>query len=106
MNPRKKRNISDIFFDFFDKYPREYYAIAFFAVFFLSIVWNTFVYTVLNYNFYTELAYNQQVGEVEIPVTRGTLYSSPNSSMQNGTVFSTSVDLNDIAIDPQIEGDK
>jgi hypothetical protein len=26
--------------------------------------------------------------------------------MKDGTVFSTSVDLNDIAIDPQIDGDK
>lgn len=105
MNPRKKRTLLDTFFDFFDKYPREYYAVAFFVLFFLSIVWNTFIYTVKNHDFYTWLAYNQQVWELEIPVTRGTIYSSPNTSMRDGTVFSTSVDLNDIAIDPQIEGD-
>jgi stage V sporulation protein D (sporulation-specific penicillin-binding protein) len=106
MNPRKKQNFLDVFFDFFDKYPREYYVVAFFMLFFISIVSHTFVYTVKNHDFYTELAYRQQVWEVEIPVTRGTIYSAPNASMENGTVFSTSVDLNDIAIDPQIEWDK
>ena len=65
-----------------------------------------FSYTVLNYKFYTDLAYKQQVGEIQVPVTRGTLYSAPNSTMENGTVFSTSVDLNDLAIDPQIEWSK
>lgn len=106
MNPRKKQTLLDTFFDFFDKYPREYYAIAFFVLFFLSIVWHTFVYTVKNHDFYTELALNQQVWELEIPVTRWTIYSSPNASMVDWTVFSTSVDLNNIAIDPQIEWDK
>lgn len=102
MNPRRKTPL-DRFFDFFDKYPREYFVVGFFFVFFLAIVWEMFSYTVFNYKFYTELAYKQQVGEIQVPVTRGTLYSAPNSTMENGTVFSTSVDLNDLAIDPQIE---
>ena len=106
MNPRRKHTQFDAFFDFFDKYPREYFVFAFFILFFLAIVWKTFTYTVFNYEFYSWLAYKQQVWEVEVPVTRGTLYSSPNTSMKDGTVFSTSVDLSDLAIDPQIEGDK
>jgi hypothetical protein len=61
MNPRKKHTLLDNFFDFFDKYPREYYAVAFFVLFFVSIVWHSFVYTVKNHEFYTRLAYNQQV---------------------------------------------
>ena len=105
MNPRKKTRI-DTFFEIFDRYPREYFVFAFFFIFFLAIVWETFSYTVLNYNFYSTLAYKQQVWEVEVPVTRWTVYTAHNESLQNGTVFSTSVDLNEIAIDPQIEGDK
>jgi len=106
MNSRKKNTPLNKFFDFFDSYPREYFVFGFFFVFFLAIIWETFSYTVLNYNFYTDLAYKQQVGEVKVPVTRGTIYSAPNLSIQDGTVFSTSVDLNDLAIDPQIEWDK
>jgi len=103
MNSRKKNTPLNKFCDFFDSYPREYFVFGFFFVFFLAIIWETFSYTVLNYNFYTDLAYKQQVGEVKVPVTRGTIYSAPNLSIQDGTVFSTSVDLNDLAIDPQIE---
>ena len=106
MNPRKKQTPLDRFFDFFDKYPREYFVFGFFLLFFLAIIFETFSYTVINYKYYSTLAENQQVGEVKVPVTRWTVYSSPNASMQSGTVFSTSVDLNDLAIDPQMEWDK
>lgn len=105
MNPRK-HTISDIFFGFFDRYPREYFVIAFFAIFYFAIIWETFSYTVVHHEFYDELAYRQQVWEVEIPVTRGSIYSLGSNSRGEGTVLSTSVNLNDIAIDPQIEGDK
>jgi cell division protein FtsI/penicillin-binding protein 2 len=99
MHRKKIQNFLDSFFNFFDKYPREYFIFAFFALFILAILKETFSYTVLHYDFYNELAYKQQVGKVEIPVTRGTIYSAT----ENGTVFSTSVDLNDLAIDPKIE---
>ncbi len=105
MNPRKTSQ-SNIFLQIFDRYPREYFVAAFFLIFYFAIIWETFSYTVLNHDFYKNLAYKQQVWEVEIPVTRGTIYSLANSSMKQGTVISTSVDLNDIAIDPQIEWDK
>lgn len=105
MNPRKN-NITNNFFSFFDRYPREYFVIAFFAIFYFAIIWETFSYTVVNHKFYDDLAYRQQVGEIEIPVTRGSIYSMPSDWSKEGTVFSTSVDLNDIAIDPQIEWDK
>lgn len=105
MNPRKT-NISNSFFSFFDRYPREYFVISFFAIFYFAIIWETFSYTVINHDFYDELAYNQQVWEVEIPVTRWSIYSFPSNRSKQETVFSTSVDLNDIAIDPQIEWDK
>jgi hypothetical protein len=60
MNPRKS-NISNNFFNFFDRYPREYFVIVFFALFYFAIIWETFSYTVVNYQFYDQLAYNQQV---------------------------------------------
>lgn len=102
MNPKKIRKSSTAFFDIFDRYPREYFVFVFFIVFLLAILKETFAYTVLEYEFYDGLAYKQQVGEVEIPVTRGTIFSATWS----GTVLSTSVDLSDLAIDPQIEWDK
>jgi len=101
MNPKKQRRRIDTFFDVFDRYPREYFIFGFFVLFLFAILKETFSYTVLNYDFYEELAYKQQVGEVEIPVARGTIFSATAS----GTVLSTSVDLNDLAIDPQIEWD-
>ncbi len=106
MTPRKKHNFLDIFFEIFDRYPREYFVFAFFGIFFLALIWETFSYTVLNYSFYTTLAEKQQVWETEIPVTRGTIYSAKSETLESGTVLSTSVDLNDIAIDPQVKGDK
>ncbi|USN59030.1 MAG: hypothetical protein H6767_02905 [Candidatus Peribacteria bacterium] len=56
----------------------------------------------VNHDFYEKLAYNQQVGEVKLPVSRGTLFSSTSS----GTVIGTSVNLYDLAIDPTMEGDE
>jgi cell division protein FtsI/penicillin-binding protein 2 len=76
MNPKKIRKSSTAFFDIFDRYPREYFVFVFFIVFLLAILKETFAYTVLEYEFYDGLAYKQQVGEVEIPVTRGTIFSA------------------------------
>ncbi|MCP4522596.1 MAG: penicillin-binding protein 2 [Candidatus Gracilibacteria bacterium] len=74
----------------------------FFVFFFVIIVQKLFSYTVLNYDFYHGLADKQQIGEVIVPVTRGTIYSATNE----GTILGTSLNLYDIAIDPQIEGSK
>ncbi len=106
MNPRKKTRLIDNFFEIFDRYPREYFVYVFFLLFFWAIVWETFNYTVINYWFYNTLAYKQQVWEVEIPVTRGSIYSAATTTLENGSVFATSVDLNDLAIDPQMVWDK
>ena len=70
MNSRKKQNLMTDFFKLFDRYPREYFVFAFFGIFFFSIIWETFSYTVIDYTFYSELAEKQQVGENQIPVTR------------------------------------
>lgn len=106
MNQRKKQSLIDQCLSIFDRYPREYFVLAFFLVFFMAIIWETFSYTVLGYKFYNELAYKQQVWEVEVPVTRGTIYNSQNTTQSKNTVFSSSVYLSDLAIDPQIVGDK
>jgi cell division protein FtsI/penicillin-binding protein 2 len=92
----------DGFFRLIDRYPREYWVIGFFLFFSFSIISTVFSYTVLNKDFYQALADKQQLSEVSIPVTRWSIYSASNS----GTVLSTSVNLYDIAIDPQMTGDK
>jgi stage V sporulation protein D (sporulation-specific penicillin-binding protein) len=107
MNTKKTKDISfnfilEEFFKLFDIYPREYFIIGFFLLFSFSIVSTVFSYTVLNNDFYKSLADKQQLSEVSIPVTRGTIYSSTNS----GTVLSTSVNLYDVAVDPQMLWDK
>ncbi len=86
-------------FAIFNKYSREYFAIAFFVVFFLIIVSKVFSYTVIEYKYYNELAYKQQVWEVTMPLNRGKIYFSAN----NPTILWTSVELNDLAIDPNVE---
>lgn len=106
MNHRKKQNSLEKFFQLFDIYPREYFVMGFFALFFFAIIWETFSYTVLETKFYQNLANKQQVGEVQVPVNRGTIYTAPNLSSKQESVFSTSVDLNDLAIDPQMVWDK
>lgn len=105
---KKKNEISlsfllDEFFKIFDIYPREYFIIGFFLLFSFSIVSTVFSYTVTSHQFYKDLADNQQLSEVSVPVTRGTIYANTNN---NPTVLSTSVNLYDVAVDPQMEGDK
>ncbi|MDD3646198.1 MAG: penicillin-binding protein 2 [Candidatus Gracilibacteria bacterium] len=97
---RNKNNFFDNLEKIINKYPREYIVFGFFIVFSLIIVSKVFSYTVLNYDFYKELADKQQIGEVKIPVTRGNIYSAKD------TIFATSVNLNDIAVDPMMPGDK
>ena len=96
---RNNKTLFDKFTKFIDKYPREYIVLGFFIVFSFIIIWKVFSYTVLNYDFYKGLADNQQIWEVKIPVTRWNIYS------KNDTVFATSVNLNDLAIDPQMPWD-
>lgn len=74
----------------------------FFFLFFLYIIWNIFAYTVLSYDFYRWLADKQQISTQKVPVTRGAIYSSGKQK----SVLATSVNLDDLAIDPQIESDK
>jgi len=85
---------------FFRKLPREYIVFWFFVIWAFITVSKVFSYTILNYDFYKNLANKQQIWKVEIPVTRWNIYSN------NNTVLATSVNLNDIAIDPTMKWDK
>ncbi|MDQ1343356.1 MAG: hypothetical protein QG650_75 [Patescibacteria group bacterium] len=79
----------------------EVAAYVFFA-YALFIIWTTFKYSVLQYDYYRDLADKQQTVTVKNPVSRGTIYS------QNEPVgvFATSTDLPDLAVDPQAAGSK
>mgnify|MGYP001942307595 CR=1 FL=1 len=98
----KKNKIIQKAKKYFDWCNRIYVIAVFFVLFFLIIIYNLFAYTVLNYSFYNQLADRQQIWEVTVPVTRGTIYSSTNQ----GTILGTSLNLYNIAIDPKMEWNK
>ena len=85
-----------------EKLNRVYYIAAFFVIFSLIIVQKLFSNTVIDHDFYQEKADKQQIWKVTVPVTRWTVYSATNG----GTILWTSLNLFDIAIDPQIEWSK
>jgi cell division protein FtsI/penicillin-binding protein 2 len=85
---------------FLKRLTREQIVFWFFILWALIIMSKVFSYTILNYDFYKELADKQQIWKVEIPVTRWDIYSSNNTS------FARSVNLNDLAIDPTVKWDK
>jgi len=96
MFPRnKKKSQFDDFFNIFDRFPREYFVFAFFVFFIFSIVTKTFSYTVVNKDFYSDLANKQQLWEVDTPVSRGNIYFADGKNL-----MATSVSLNDLSIDP------
>ncbi|MDD2907481.1 MAG: penicillin-binding protein 2 [Candidatus Gracilibacteria bacterium] len=76
--------------------------IVFFVLFFLVIIKTLFSYTVSNYSYYNGLADAQQIGKVSVPVNRGAIYSGGDKN----TVLATSLHLYDLAVDPQMIGDK
>jgi cell division protein FtsI/penicillin-binding protein 2 len=83
-------------------YNKEHIIVAFFLIFSLIIIWKMFSYTVLSFDFYNKLADKQQIWKVTVPVTRGTIFSSG----ERETVLWTSLNLYDVAIDPQMKWDK
>lgn len=79
----------------------ELVAYLFFA-YALFVIWTTFRYSVLEYDYYKGLADKQQTVTVKNPVSRGTIYSNNDPI----GVFATSTDLPDLAIDPKAPGSK
>lgn len=84
------------------RYPREYYAFAFFWFFLFFIILKLFSFTVINSEYYKSLAIRQQTSKTLVQISRWNIYSSN----EKWKVLATSVDLNDLAIDPSIEWDK
>jgi len=93
---KKRKNIIEKYFNLYDKYPRHYFIFGLLFFAFIIIIIKVFSYTVLDHDFYKEIADKQQIGEVKIPVTRGSILSANGE----GTILATSVSLNDLAIDP------
>lgn len=79
----------------------EIVAYLFFA-YALFVIWTTFKYSVLQYDYYHGLADKQQTITVKNPVSRGTIYSNNDPV----GVFATSTDLPDLAVDPKAPGSK
>ena len=98
----KKDKLLNEIIKILESFSRESYVLAFFIWFWFILTYKVFSYSVLNYDFYSELANRQQTSQIEVPVTRWAIYSSN----QIWNVLATSVDLNDLAIDPQIDWDK
>lgn len=84
------------------KWSRIHTIIAFFALFFFAIVKSMFSYTVSDYVFYKWLADSQQIWKVTVPVNRWTIYSW----WKRQTIIWTSLNLYDIAVDPQMAWNK
>jgi len=103
----KKRNLLELFINnrtvrkHTKNLSKVHVIIGFFLFFWLMIIWKMFSYTVLEYDFYQKLADNQQIGEVVVPVTRWTIYSS----WERETVLWTSLNLYNIAVDPKMKWD-
>ncbi len=98
---KKKKSQLDNFLNIFDRFPREYFVFWFFVLFIFSIVTKTFSYTVVNKDFYSDLANKQQLWEIDTPVSRGNIYFADGKSL-----MATSVSLNDLSIDPTMPGNK
>ncbi len=104
----KKKNIINIILNhkqvkrLFKNFTKTYGIATFFVFISLIIIWKMFSYTVLDYKFYNQLADNQQIWKVTVPVTRWDIYSSG----ERETILWTSLNLYDIAIDPKMKWDK
>lgn len=87
---------------------KDIHTVMFFFFFlFAVLIWKMFSYTVLNYDFYTKLADKQQIWTFSVPVNRGLIYSSIENkwTLETGSNLATSLNLYDLAIDPQFRGD-
>lgn len=98
----KKTNLINKYFKLFDNYPRHYFVFGFFVFWFIVTLSSVFSYTIKDHDFYKKLADKQQIGEIKVPVNRWAIYSSTWS----WTIYATSVNLNDLAIDPTMAWDK
>lgn len=94
--------IFDKISNYFSQIPREKIVYSFFWVLLLAVVYNLFELTVLNHNYYKNLADRQQTSQIKTPTSRWNIYSSN----EKWKVLATSVYLNDLAIDPSMNWNK
>lgn len=87
---------------FFSRFEREHYIYVFFFIFGFFIVLELFSFTVINHEYYKDLALKQQTSAKKEPVSRWNIYSSNDT----WKILATSVYLNDLAIDPSINWNK
>lgn len=99
---RNNKKLIDKYFDLFDTIPRHFFILGIFIIAFLIIVSKVFDYTFTDHDFYQKKADTQQIWEVKVPVTRGSIFSLN----ENKTLLATSVNLNNLAIDPTQPWDK
>jgi len=72
---KKKKNILEKYFNIFDKYSRHYFIFGLFFAAFIIIIKTLYTYTIIDYKFYKEKADNQQILEIKVPITRGSIFS-------------------------------
>jgi len=84
------------YLDILNKIPRHFFVLGAFFVSFLIIISKIFTYTITDHEFYKQKADVQQIWERKISITRWKIISKNKSN----ALFSTSVHLNDLAIDP------
>ena len=97
---RKNKNPFNEFIKKIDEYPRINIIFGFFILIFAIILSKVFSYTVFDYKFYKNLANKQQIWKIDDPITRWNIYSKKK------WVFAGSAKRYDIAIDPNMEGDR
>lgn len=88
--------------DIFYKFSREFFVFWFFWIFLIVIIIKLFSFTVINHKYYETLAQKQQTLTTKSNISRWTIYSTN----QNASVLATSVNLNDLAVDPSIPWNK
>jgi cell division protein FtsI/penicillin-binding protein 2 len=76
--------------------------LALFIAYAFFILFTAFRYTVIDHDYYQNLADRQQTIEVKNSVSRGSIFSVNKPS----GVFATSTDLSDLAVDPKETGSK
>lgn len=101
---KKSRRINNLS----EKWKDIHTIMLFFLLCFWLLLWKLFSYTVFDYKYYSKLADDQQIKTFPVPVNRWIIYSSIEKDWvwKISTPFATSINLYDLAIDPQEKGNK
>ena len=94
--------IGRIILRYIEHFDRIHVILVLFFCYAIFVLITAFRYTVIDHDFYQNLADRQQTIEVKNSVSRGSIYSANTPA----GVFATSTDLSDLAIDPKEIGSK